>query len=103
MRLQKVFQNVNDRNELTEVLQVTVEFDQESRTVGDVISIKALATKRFKDFDLTELFINHLPDQLDAIVDSIDWDEVYLDWQLNCEMTQILSTNKYSHFQNSSL
>lgn len=56
-------------------IEICVEFDKEYKTVESILYAHAVTFDGKKNIDLTDVLVEHLG--LDAIVDKIDWWEVY--------------------------
>lgn len=61
----------------TEELEISVEYNPETDTVDDILSIKAREFSTGIVFDLTNLYTEHLSGHLDTIVSEIDWYDIY--------------------------
>lgn len=56
-------------------LQITVSYDEKENSVIDILSVWYFNGNSTQS--LTDLFKNIIPDQLEEIVQKIDWREVY--------------------------
>lgn len=75
--LAKVFTQLSTKNALESDFSIEVEFDPATGEVDAILSVRAYNFRKETFTDLTNIFTEHFSDQLDQIVDSIDWLEVY--------------------------
>lgn len=60
-------------------LNVVVDFDPKERVVTQIIKVFSYNYRYQKETDLTAIFAEQLSTQLEEIIDSIDWFEVYME------------------------
>lgn len=79
MKLSKSFQQ-NDRKGFSESeLILTVEYNRQDTTVTDIIAVEVVNLKTGKLTDITAIMWEQFEEQLDGMIEKIDWQEIYLE------------------------
>lgn len=84
-KLSKIYEEVNNRGEITGMLEIAVDYDPDTNSI-EPLTVRAWDKDHFKGIELTGIFTEHLSGHLDAIIDEIDWQEVYRSERLEREV-----------------
>ena len=76
MQLTK-FLTTNHDDQNLRGIQLTVDFNPETRTVDGIIDVSAFDFISRVNLSLTEVFVHQFPDELDSMVNKVDWYEIY--------------------------
>lgn len=75
--LSKIYTQVDRKNSDESTLKITVEYDTVEREWTQLIEISAFNHKERIWTDITHIMFNCFHDQAEAMINSIDWWEVY--------------------------
>ncbi len=76
MKLSKIYEEVNERGEITGLLEIAVNYETETGAI-ELLTVRAWDKNHFRGIELTGIFNEHLSGHFDAIIDEIDWQEIH--------------------------
>lgn len=75
--LSHLYTQLDGKNNDESTLKITVDYDTKERRWTQLIAIQAYNHKEKIWTDLTHIFFNCFHDQAEAIIDKIDWADIY--------------------------